>query len=179
MKKITRKSLDELAKTMPVLNEIDQRRFVGGGDGSTINPYSQKEYDLMLSTDTWRGGFVSGMGYVYGDVNIMLPGHSTTPKTGEFVTAAQLYAEKNDSDKSGVLNGTTSHLYGPFPSSDGILSIFNTLFGESDIANYFRSHPDGRLYRVVTTFPGNLGATVYKYDYYDENGTLVGTVTNR
>ena len=36
MKKLTRKSLDELAKTLPVIEEASQMHYVGGGDGTSI-----------------------------------------------------------------------------------------------------------------------------------------------
>ena len=35
MRKVTRKSLDELAKVMPVLSEREQRVYVGGTSGAT------------------------------------------------------------------------------------------------------------------------------------------------
>ena len=38
MIKLTRKSLDELAKTLPVIEEASQIHYVGGGDGSPDNP---------------------------------------------------------------------------------------------------------------------------------------------
>ena len=33
MKQLSRKNLDELAKVMPVISEMEQRRFVGGNSG--------------------------------------------------------------------------------------------------------------------------------------------------
>lgn len=48
MKKLTRKSLDELAQRMPVLSEEVQSTFIGGGDGSSVmNPYSFEQYKSM------------------------------------------------------------------------------------------------------------------------------------
>lgn len=35
MRKVTRKSLDELAKVMPVISEVNQKMYVGGTSGST------------------------------------------------------------------------------------------------------------------------------------------------
>ncbi len=69
MKKLTRKNLDELAKVMPVLSEKTQKSFIGGGCGSQNNPYSEAEYESMLASGTWNGGFVENWGYVssYGD----------------------------------------------------------------------------------------------------------------
>ena len=62
--------MDELAKVMPALSEQMQKSFVGGGSGSQSNPYTEAEYDSMLASGTWNGGFVENWGYVssYGDV---------------------------------------------------------------------------------------------------------------
>lgn len=70
MKKLTRKSLEELAKIMPMINENTQRGFVGGGIGSEDDPYTEHEYDVMCASGTWKGGYVSGWGYTSEDVEI-------------------------------------------------------------------------------------------------------------
>ena len=83
MRKVTRQSLDELAKVMPVLGEREQRVYIGGTSGatgvapsgggtnggidsgsSTNNYFSYSEYEARLSNGTWAGGLVEGMGYV-------------------------------------------------------------------------------------------------------------------
>ena len=70
MKKLTRKSLDELAKTLPVIEETSQMHYVGGGDGSPNNPYTESQYHGFLSQNQWAGGFVQGYGYVLGQVTV-------------------------------------------------------------------------------------------------------------
>ena len=69
-RKLTHKSLDELALIMPVLSEDSQRRYVGGGDGSEGNPFTIGEYDGMVSSGTWNGGYVEGWGYTFGDLEV-------------------------------------------------------------------------------------------------------------
>ena len=69
-RKLTRKSLDELALIMPVLSEDVQRRYVGGGDGSKENPFTEEEYDSMVNAGTWDGGYVEGWGYTFGDLEV-------------------------------------------------------------------------------------------------------------
>ena len=63
MRKLTRKSLDELAKTLPVIEESFQMIYVGGGNGTSTSPYTQAEFDSMVSSGTWSGGYVEGWGY--------------------------------------------------------------------------------------------------------------------
>lgn len=55
MRKLTKKSLDELAQRMPVLSEKVQSSFIGGGTGTRENPFTFGEYkDLgSLFTEGW------------------------------------------------------------------------------------------------------------------------------
>ncbi|MEG1861085.1 MAG: hypothetical protein RRY07_06510 [Bacteroidaceae bacterium] len=43
---------------MPVLSEREQSSFVGGGMGSSSDPSSRSEYDSLLESGNWTGGFV-------------------------------------------------------------------------------------------------------------------------
>lgn len=47
MRKLTRKSLEELAQRMPVLSEEVQSSFVGGGIGTKTCPYTLEQYKNM------------------------------------------------------------------------------------------------------------------------------------
>ena len=75
--------MDELAKVMPALSEQVQKSFVGGGSGSQSNPYTEAEYDSMLASGTWKGGFVENWGYVssYGDV-VVTGSYNNTSNNG-------------------------------------------------------------------------------------------------
>ncbi len=74
MKTVTRKGLDELAKIMPVLSEMEQRSFIGGTEyppsGSHTQPYTWEEYDRMVASGNWNGGYIIGFGYMSPDVII-------------------------------------------------------------------------------------------------------------
>lgn len=67
-RKLTVGSLAELAARMPVLSEIQQKTFVGGGDGSMNNPYTVTEFYAMCASGIWNGGYVDGWGYTYSEV---------------------------------------------------------------------------------------------------------------
>lgn len=58
MRKLTKRSLDEMAKTMLIINENEQYAFVGGGDGTRYNPYTEEEYNSFLGTSGFSGGYV-------------------------------------------------------------------------------------------------------------------------
>ena len=47
MRRLTRKSLSELAQKMPVLSENVQSSFIGGGNGLKKTPYTMSEYKAM------------------------------------------------------------------------------------------------------------------------------------
>ncbi|MDD4399882.1 MAG: hypothetical protein PHS01_10100 [Dysgonamonadaceae bacterium] len=90
MRKLTRKNLDELAKVMPILNENIQRSFIGGGAGTQEDPYTESEYDQMVASGTWNGGYVDGWGYTFSDLTI---------------TGSQ--GSSNNNDTSGNVSGST------------------------------------------------------------------------
>jgi hypothetical protein len=102
MKKVTRKSLDELAKVMPIISEENQKMYVGGTSGYTggnppsgttgssdggwtppppvpgplgslDNPYSIDEALELMDAGHWGGGYVSGWGYVSPEVEVKSP----------------------------------------------------------------------------------------------------------
>lgn len=65
MKKVIKAKLDELAKIMPVISEIQQREYIGGKKGDSNDPYSQSEFYSMLNNGLWnQAAYVSGMGLV-------------------------------------------------------------------------------------------------------------------
>ena len=94
---MTRKSLDELAKTLPVIEEASQIHYVGGGDGSPDNPYTQFEYNTMLNNSNWNGGYVEGIGYVANDVYVY--GSSTYPRQ----TSQVYYMNLSSVDRKSVV----------------------------------------------------------------------------
>lgn len=82
MKKITRKCLDELALTMPTINEIDKKSYVGGGNGTAADPYTMAEFDAIAN---WQGGYVEGLGYVGSGIICTPSGNYAN--LGEYVAA--------------------------------------------------------------------------------------------
>lgn len=109
MRKVTRKSLDELAKVMPIISEERQKMYIGGtsgcsGDippgpsgtdgprplpplppsgplGSVYNPYTIDDALGLMDAGHWRGGYVTGWGYVSPEVEINAPS-GYQPPTG-------------------------------------------------------------------------------------------------
>ncbi|MDR0891812.1 MAG: hypothetical protein LBN24_04280 [Mediterranea sp.] len=58
MKKITKSSLDELAKIMPIVSHEEECHILGGGDGTYDNPYTRAEFYALLWNQEWSGGYV-------------------------------------------------------------------------------------------------------------------------
>lgn len=52
MRKLTRRSLDELAKTLPVIEESFQTSYVGGGNGTSASPYTVAEFESICVAAT-------------------------------------------------------------------------------------------------------------------------------
>lgn len=136
MKKLTRKNLDELAKTLPVIEKKNQTVFVGGGSGTSADPYSQGEFDNMCNEGTWRGGFVSGWGYVSSEVICTPSGNY--PSMNDYVAG-------NASSYIGVSESTHADLIIGFLEGVGIpnattnipwcAAFVSAVYGESGVSN--------------------------------------------
>lgn len=80
-KKLTKMTLDELAKVMPIISEWEKRTMIGSSGvlGSAESPYSVSSFEMILNAGGWTsGGFVEGMGYVNAEVTIT----GTMPNNG-------------------------------------------------------------------------------------------------
>ena len=60
MKTIKRRNLEELAKIMPIVNEKEQRIYIGGS-GCT---YTFEEFQYKYLSGNWTGGDVIDYGYI-------------------------------------------------------------------------------------------------------------------
>lgn len=128
-RKLTVESLAELAERMPVLDENLQRCLIGGGNGTLEDPYTVEEYDQMVASGTWNGGYVDGWGYTFSDVT---------------VTGSQ--GSSNNNDISGDVSGST---YNP-NEWGGIDSGFWNAFtgndsGSTDGSGYWGYGPSGDI----------------------------------
>jgi hypothetical protein len=85
MKKITKSSLDELAKIMPVLSYEEEFHILGGGTGTREDPYTVEEYERMVASGTWHGGFVGDWGYTTAEVTVTGNQRTVTGYTGYHV----------------------------------------------------------------------------------------------
>lgn len=72
MRKLTKKSLDELAMIMPAILDGEQRSIIGGTGvyGDKDCPYTQAQYEEMAASGTWTGGYVEGWGYTTADAEV-------------------------------------------------------------------------------------------------------------
>ena len=64
MKKVSIGLLNELAKQQHALNELEMKTYVGGGSGTIDDPYTVAEFDSLLGSCQWSGGYVEYLGYV-------------------------------------------------------------------------------------------------------------------
>lgn len=79
MRKLKKLNLEELKKTMPVIGEIDQRKYIGGTDPI----YTMDQVDAMIDNGTWQGGEVEGWGYM-GPASVIFSGSGTNISLTEF-----------------------------------------------------------------------------------------------
>lgn len=125
MKTITKRSLDELAKEMPVLSEMDLRGMVGG-----TGTFTEEEFWSMYITNEWEGGQVEGWGTLeksYGSVS-MISGEIYIDGKNKDGELAPDFLEDEDtgfqddpfatdsgfSDDSGIVDDYESYTYSEF-----------------------------------------------------------------
>lgn len=70
MKKVSKLNLFELQDSSSVIDENSRKGIVGGGDGSSLHPYTQREFGYIINSGLWNGGWVYGMGWVAPEVDI-------------------------------------------------------------------------------------------------------------
>ena len=58
MRKLTKASLSELAKSKEIISFREQKSYVGGGTGTRNDPYSIEEYNSLIDKSNWNGGWV-------------------------------------------------------------------------------------------------------------------------
>lgn len=115
MKKLSLLKLEELAHSMPVLDETDQRNVVGGAGspppGAATGTYTFEQMEVMIDNGTWSGGIVSGVGYVL--PSSIATGAYTPPPTGYYDLESE-----NDPTRPSGSSGVWQNPYNP-PSSGG------------------------------------------------------------
>jgi hypothetical protein len=159
MRKLTRKSLDELAKVMPVISEEEQRNYVGGTDSSYY--YGTGYYgDTGYFGDT---GYYGGSGYSVGS-EYGVTGYYDGIEYYAYLTGA---VSGSGVTITGAANGAT----GVYTDQDG--KIYNI---NSD-GTYYVTGPNGTIYgripEVTVTYV--QGGTRYQNTafYYQAQNNLI------
>lgn len=115
MKKLTKKSLDELAQQIPVISKLDQRWYVGGGNGSKENPYTVEEFDYLSEIGLWTEGYVEGWGYTGSETTIIASGTSNGGSDSGNWTNPDI---DSDNSSSGTWGGSGSWGSGDWSSGN-------------------------------------------------------------
>ncbi|MDR0602741.1 MAG: hypothetical protein LBG80_00380 [Bacteroidales bacterium] len=135
--------------------------MMGGGDGSSGNPYTWDEYEYLADNDNWSGGYVEGAGYTGAQVTIQ--GNSSV--TSNFSSYSTGYVPGiNGIYANYTLNGYTS-------ISNGIMSVGAGIYNPHGI------YADSRSAIVDIYLNGVLlqttPLTLSSSGYYSVPGTVV------
>lgn len=122
-RKISLETLEELAKTLPVIPTNECCSYIGGGDGSPYNPYTVSEYVQMSQQGFFPGGYVDFNGssiYVYSSYqtsDYLLP---EVEVIGHRNPASGMFGYGDDSGYWGISpDGKVREPYGYYPPSNG------------------------------------------------------------
>ncbi|MBR6936193.1 MAG: hypothetical protein IKH63_01250 [Prevotella sp.] len=146
MKKITKESLNELAKKMPVLSEKAQATFVGGGDGTFSSPYTFEEYSGLHSpTQVYYLDSEGVLSYDLSDVIIMGVSGSYLYDEGSGITITSGNVGVSGYIDNSSNNGSGNYFpWGsPFGEDYGDTSYWKWFFGEVESNNSANSEGNG------------------------------------
>jgi len=69
MRKLTKASLSELAKSKEIISFLEQKSYVGGGTGESGGLYSYEEFIRQMESNQWQGGYVQGVSEINGQIS--------------------------------------------------------------------------------------------------------------
>ena len=69
MRKLTKASLSELAKSKEIISFLEQKSYVGGGTGESCGLYSYEEFIRQMESNQWQGGYVQGVSEINGQIS--------------------------------------------------------------------------------------------------------------
>ena len=166
MKKLTKKSLNELAIMMPILSEIQQRSFIGGGDGSIYSPYTTDEYYQIFGNGSWQGGYVEGFGLV-GPDGINSGGTSGSEPSGSNPDYNVSFSGQT-ADSSTISNYTMTLLYTIMQeANDNSITITSTTRSPYDQARIMYDNINSSGIQSQLDIYGTVGDSVI--NIYDPN----------
>lgn len=175
---MTKKSLEELAKSLPVIEKSIQMGFIGGGNGTSSDPYTLAEFDSMSDSGNWNGGFVMGLNgegvlsYVSNDTfnygSSSYPGHVSQ----DVITFPDYVTSLNNNIWDSLAGATIDKLDG---------GISNYLKGQfEDMVRNIQSELLQKGYNGASTFTivKTFQSDDTKYSVYDANtGELITSRT--
>ena len=100
MRKLTKASLSELAESKEIISFLEQKSYVGGGNGTLLDPYSNEEYFQCYRLTDPNGYYWGSTGGIY--------------KNGEFVRINGGYDYAGNTNYTGITNyaGNTNYTGG-------------------------------------------------------------------
>ena len=159
MRKLTRKSLEELAQKMPVLSEEVQRSYIGGGSGTYDSPYTFEEYlNLHNPTQVYYLDADGNLCYDFPDVVVI--GQSNCTGNSNYGSGS-IYSNSNYGSGSiysnyGNESGNSYH-YGS--ESNSLFEIINQL------ANQLPDETQTILFGVNIFYDSTLEASGQYHSY--------------
>ena len=100
MRKLTKASLSELAKSKEIISFLEQKQYVGGGSGSITDPCTQEEFEDIVNTGNWTGGWVLGLEEKYGELSYTGGTGITSGYIGAYNGKTQVPEIKGDGNAS-------------------------------------------------------------------------------
>ncbi|MDR0602735.1 MAG: hypothetical protein LBG80_00350 [Bacteroidales bacterium] len=137
--------------------------YLGGGNGSSGNPYTWDEYEYLADNGNWSGGYVEGAGYTGAQATIQ-GNSSVTSNFSSYSMPSTYFNWPNSGFSSYTINGYTV-------INNGQMNIGANIYNSSG------QYPDSQTAFVEVYFNGSLyqttPLTLSSSGYYSMPGTIV------
>lgn len=182
-RKVTKTSLNELEKIMPVLSENAQRRFIGGGDGSKLNPFTIQEFDNMIASGTWNGGYVEGRGYTLKEIECTASGQIISEFN--YVVPAYYFVEGGGINGTSYVDGYSiiqngemliniTNASNPYLDGVSVNGYIEVIVNGSTVSTGILTNPPSMIYETGTNPLGRASFNLSQYHGYVEVKVYVG-----
>ena len=182
-RKLTKSSLDELAERMPALSEEQQMTYIGGGDGTQDYPYTVDEFDRMVASGTWNGGYVEGWGYTFeeldctasgqirNDFNSVVPAYYFAEGVGIRGTS---YVDGYSIIQNGEMYINITNAFNPYIEGETVNGFVEILVDGATVATGILTNPDSMIYQTGTNPLGSTRLNLSQYQGHVEVKIHVG-----
>lgn len=186
LKKMTFANIDKMLEANQIQALPELQSIVGGGSGTSSDPFTMGEFEEMSFANTWAGGYVTGIGYIgvgdtmiYGFCNDRANHQNVYDSLDEY-TATYNYPYGNffswvTETMAGYIIGCVSGYLAVAFSALTYLATEGLDTARAELESYLANSGYSNKQFTIAFTTGYNGCTLSAYD--TETSTLIHSVT--